>query len=332
MAVGGSSLDGFSREHRDLTEGIFEEDISVENLMRNSLSDDNKTVDKSVTFTDWTDDVYCEIFTENGSSCQDSDSMASDKFNSDDNNSVTNESESSNKSNDGKSKMISLEGSFKNMGFMMSSVAKKIRAPIDKLRNSKKDEPPPRRRKSSFAELSSVKINKLPQLFVAKYLGKRNCTNLVGARVTKKHVDSMMKTILKKVDSSGDIELPLKYIIVSTKGMHFKEHPLNQVKGVDDLKDCSLESISYCVQDIKYWRVFSYILVKELSSRNYVAECHAFLCDSPVSARKMVVSLAAAFKLQLEKLKKEGLENQQFCVELRTPSELKTSLGDDCDV
>ncbi|XP_014780926.1 uncharacterized protein LOC106876750 [Octopus bimaculoides] len=331
MAVGGSNLDGFSREHRDLVEGIFEEDISVENLMSTSLSD-NKPVDKTVTFTDLYDDVDSDVFTENGSTCQDSDSMASDKFNSDDNNSITNEYESSDKSNDAKSKVKSLDGSFKKMSFKMSSVAKKIRAPIDKLRNSAKNTTPPEPKKTSFTDLSSVKINKLPQLFVAKYLGKRKCSKLVGARVTKKHVDNMMKTILKNLDSSGNIELPLKYIIVSTKGLHFKEHPMNQVKGVDTLKDCSIESISYCVQDMKYWRVFSYILVKELSSRNSVAECHAFLCESPVSARKMVVSLAAAFKIRTEKLKKEGLENQQFCVELRTPSELKTSLSDDCDV
>lgn len=325
MAAGGSSLDGISPEHRDLVEGIFEEDISVENLMSTSLPDGNKTVDKSVSFTDFNDDVDSDVFTENGSTCQDSDSVTSDKFNSD-------ESESSDKANDAKSKGKSLEGSFKKMSFNMSSVAKKMRAPIEKLMNSSKNTAQPKPEKSSFTDLSSVKIRKLPQLFIAKYLGKRKCSKLVGARVTKKHVDNMMKTILKKLDSSGNIELPLKYVIVSTKGLHFREHPMNQVKGIDNLKDCSIESISYCVQDIKYWRVFTYILVKELSSRNYVAECHAFLCESPVSARKMVVSVAAAFKLRAERLKEEGLENKQFCVELRTPSELKTSLSDDCDV
>ena len=205
----------------------------------------------------------------------------------------------------------------------MSSMAKKIRAPIDMVRKNSK---------SKKVDLSGVKINKLPQLFVVKYLGKKKCKELIGLNQTRKPVDEMMKGIIKKMEASNCLELPLLYLIVSTKGLHIREHSMNKIKNVEyPGNNIPLEMISYGVQDIKYWRVFTFILVKELSSRAKVAECHAFLCDSPVSARKLTISLGAAFKLHMKKLKSEGKDKSQFLVELRTPEELEFSQASEED-
>lgn len=208
----------------------------------------------------------------------------------------------------------------------MSSMAKKIRAPIDMARRNSKSK--------ERMDLSKVKIDKLPQLFVVKYLGKKKCMELMGLDQTRKPVDEMMKALAKKMETSDSLELPLLYLIVSTKGLHIREHGMNRIKDVEyPGTNIALEMISYGVQDIKYWRVFTFILVKELSSRAKVAECHAFLCDSPVSARKLTISLGAAFRLRMRKLRSEGKDKSQFLVELRTPEELESSLAseDDCD-
>lgn len=60
-----------------------------------------------------------------------------------------------------------------------------------------------------------------------------------------------------------------------------------------------IETISYGVQDLIYTRIFAMITVKELIQKtNEISpfECHAFLCDSKQSARKLTYSLALAFQ------------------------------------
>ncbi|GAB1600809.1 uncharacterized protein LOC115210936 [Argonauta hians] len=330
MAAGGNNLDELQSQQLGAVDGVYEENISLENLMQSSLSDNNQTAKKLVSFNDFDEDIDSEVYTENGSSNADSDSMSSDKCYSD-NDSITTESMYSDNSNEAKPKMETIRASFKKINVNVSSMAKKIRSPVERLKNSQKNTVKKSTKMSTLTNLKNIKIDKLPQLFVAKYLGKRKCSKIVGSSVTRRIVDNMMKTILDNLDPKGDIELPLKYIVISSKGLHYREHPMNVVKGIDDLMDSSIESISYCVQDIKYWRVFTYILVKELSSKKHVAECHAFLCDSPVSARKMVLSLGAAFKIQMHKLRAEGTDQNRFCVELRTPEELKSCIDDDCE-
>ena len=127
------------------------------------------------------------------------------------------------------------------------------------------------------------------------------------------------------------MELPLVYVIVSPKGLDVREHKLNKQKTGIPTGLVPIDFISYGVQDIKYWRVFTYIVVRELSSRSKVTECHAYLCDSSLNARKMALSLGASFKIYSRGLKKEG-KDHNFQVELRPPDELVDALADqDCD-
>jgi len=73
------------------------------------------------------------------------------------------------------------------------------------------------------------------------------------------------------------------------------------------------------VQDTRYSRVFAFILVRELSSRGRSTECHAYLCDSAVSARKLALSVALAFRLYERSLAGKPF---RFTVDLRSPDEL----------
>ena len=101
-----------------------------------------------------------------------------------------------------------------------------------------------------------------------------------------------------------------------------------------------IETISYGVQDLIYTRVFAIIVVKD-STDDYSLqspfECHAFVCDSRQSARKLTYTLAAAFQEYSRKLKtfktraskKVGLADnahQRFAIDLRTPEEIASEL------
>jgi len=74
------------------------------------------------------------------------------------------------------------------------------------------------------------------------------------------------------------------------------------------------------VQDTRYSRIFAFILVRELSSRGRSTECHAYLCDSPVSARKLALSVALAFRLYERSLAGKPF---RFTVDLRSADELE---------
>ena len=92
-----------------------------------------------------------------------------------------------------------------------------------------------------------------------------------------------------------------------------------------------IDFISYGVQDIKYWRVFTCIVVRELSARSRTATCHAFLCDSSHNGRKMALALGAAFNVYSSKLKSAG-KMHNFQVELRPPDQLADAVDGECDV
>ncbi|RUS83487.1 hypothetical protein EGW08_008737, partial [Elysia chlorotica] len=119
------------------------------------------------------------------------------------------------------------------------------------------------------------------------------------------------------------IQLPLLYVVMSPKGIDLREHKRNKIKDSAPLGMMPIDFISYGVQDIKFWRVFTCIVVQNMSSqsRTRTAVCHAFLCDSAHNGRKMALSLGAAFGIYSKKLEASGRENN-FRVELRPPDEL----------
>jgi hypothetical protein len=77
--------------------------------------------------------------------------------------------------------------------------------------------------------------------------------------------------------------------VVSNKGIDVKEHKQNRIKDGVTFGNIPIDFISYGVQDMKFWKVFTFIVVNELSSRTKKMECHAYLCDSSASARKMAL-------------------------------------------
>lgn len=186
-------------------------------------------------------------------------------------------------------------------------------------------------KKAAVSEFEQVRIDKLPQVFVAKYLGMREVRGFCGLHHVRKPVDEMVTNVQKNLEKQEQVELPLVYVVVSPKGLDVREHKMNKQKEGVPAGLVPIDFISYGVQDIKYWRVFTYIVVRELSSRSKLTECHAYLCDSSLNARKMALSLGASFKIYSRSLKKDG-KFHNFQVELRPPDELAEALTEeDCD-
>lgn len=117
--------------------------------------------------------------------------------------------------------------------------------------------------------------------------------------------------------------------MISHKGLDLRDHQRNKIKDVAPLGVMPIDFISYGVQDIKYWRVFTCIVVRTLSWQSRSATCHAFLCDSGQTGRKMALSLGLAFSTYAKKLKSDG-KSHNFQVELRPPDELADGLSE-CD-
>lgn len=208
--------------------------------------------------------------------------------------------------------------------------SKKSKNPLKLLRRLTKFDKTKTQKKEYFSEFETVRIDKLPQVFVAKYLGMREVKGFCGLHHVRKPVDEMVTRVQKSLEAQEQVELPLLYVVVSPKGLDMREHKLNKQKEGMPTGLIPIDFISYGVQDIKYWRVFTFIVVRELSSRSKMTECHAYLCDSSLNARKMALSLGASFRVYSRSLKKEG-KFHNFQVELRPPDELAEALNKDCD-
>jgi len=160
-------------------------------------------------------------------------------------------------------------------------------------------------------------VDNLPQSFIAKYVGCKSCRGLWGIQHTRQPVDTLVDDI-RRLERGDD--LPLVRLDVSVGGIGVVVHPRSRSRRpVHDLGLLPLEFISYAVQDTRYSRIFAFILVRELSSRGRLTECHAYLCDSAVSARKLALSVALAFRLYERSLAGKPF---RFTVDLRSPEQL----------
>lgn len=188
--------------------------------------------------------------------------------------------------------------------------------PVDPLEVGKRDS----------TKLSEIKVDRLPQVFICKYLGKKVVKGVYGLHYVRKPVDELIGKVKKTLLANETVELPLVYVVVSNKGIDVKEHKQNKIKDGVTFGNIPIDFISYGVQDMKFWKVFTFIVVSELSSRTKKMECHVYLCDSSASARKMALSLGASFHLYKTKLAKEG-KAHNFQVELRPPDELSEAFS-----
>ncbi|KAL4228993.1 hypothetical protein ACF0H5_012032 [Mactra antiquata] len=231
---------------------------------------------------------------------------------------------------DAKRKGVTIQSSKQDGKKPLSRTAKKPSL-FDKLKRLTKFEKKPKgSRDSNFSKFRGIKIDRLPVYFVAKYIGSMETKGVFGLEHVRGPVDELVGKVKDDLISMDRVELPLCYVVFSSKGIDMREHPSNKMKDKIPFGLHPIDFISYGVQDMKYWRVFSFIVVNELGYKKKKTECHAFIADSTQNARKMALALAACFSVYKKKLKAEG-KTHNFQVELRPPDELAGDLQDDVD-
>lgn len=194
----------------------------------------------------------------------------------------------------------------------------------------------------------------LPQRFVVKYLGFRETSNLWGIKYTRRPVDEMVSDAKKVLSTTPDKALALLKLEVTEEGILVGPMPQNTNPNFPNGK-FAIESISYGVQDLVYTRVFAIIVVKadaanvklsELSAKGNGEQngasgssggangalpfrCHAFVCDSRQTARKLTYSLASAFS-KFSKNVAEGKISmpapKKFAIDLRSVEDIEADL------
>eukprot|EP00090_Calanus_glacialis_P029977 TRINITY_DN4817_c0_g1_i1.p1 TRINITY_DN4817_c0_g1~~TRINITY_DN4817_c0_g1_i1.p1 ORF type:complete len:221 (+),score=67.34 TRINITY_DN4817_c0_g1_i1:77-739(+) len=176
----------------------------------------------------------------------------------------------------------------------------------------------------------------LPQDFLVKYLGKKDARGLWGIKHTRKPVDDMVG--LARGLGPG-APLPYLQLSVSHRGVLVTPHKNNTCNTMD----CGMypiDTISYGVQDLVYTRVFAMIIVKEASqgredpshSRSNPFQCHAFVCDSRQTARRLTFALAGAFKIFSKSIKSNQVNQPaKFAIDLRSPEEMEEDIQNELD-
>jgi len=203
---------------------------------------------------------------------------------------------------------------------------------------------------------------KLPQRFVVKYLGFRETSNLWGIKYTRRPVDEMVQDAKTSLSTHHSKGLALLRIDVSEEGITVAPMPQNTNPTFPNGR-FAIESISYGVQDLVYTRVFAMIVVKTDKGQSEVKlsqlvkvtqsqknnnastngnttkttpealpfRCHAFVCDSRQTARKLTYSLATAFEIFSKKVacgKISAPKPKKFAIDLRPAEEIEAELGD----
>ncbi|CAG4964098.1 unnamed protein product [Colias eurytheme] len=180
-----------------------------------------------------------------------------------------------------------------------------------------------------------VTVSDLPITFQVKYLGQSDARGLWGIKHTRKPVDLMVAAA--KALPPGQI-LPIVKLTITVEGVHVEtvHHGNKEFEHMSVF--FNIESISYGVQDLVYTRVFSMIIVKDNADVKGLNpfECHAFVCESRNSARRLTYSLAAAFQDYSRRVKEMQATpelderppsfKKRFAIDLRTPEEIEADL------
>lgn len=175
-----------------------------------------------------------------------------------------------------------------------------------------------------------------------KYLGFRTTSQLWGIKYTRDPVDEMVGQAKLQL-SSDSKPLPLLKLQVTNTGIHVSPMPQNQNPSCPNGR-FAIESISYGVQDIKYTRVFAMIVVQDKKKVAHDANgapfrCHAFVCDSRETAKKLTMELAKAFEVYSKEVKrdsgnaatgestKSAGKKKRFAIDLRPTDDIRKEDG-----
>jgi len=190
--------------------------------------------------------------------------------------------------------------------------------------------------KTSEDEMGKLKKisqdNILPQEFLVKYLGKKDARGLWGIKHTRKPVDDMVGLARSLPQGSP---LPYLRLSVSDQGVLITGHKRN-INNNFDGGHFPIDTISYGVQDLVYTRVFAMIVVKDESVRQedkrHPFQCHAYVCESRNSARKLTFALANAFQVFSQRIKSsQKRKPAKFAIDLRSAEEMEEDLKNELD-
>lgn len=138
----------------------------------------------------------------------------------------------------------------------------------------------------------------IPETFIVKYMGKRSAKGYGGAKYTQGPVEEVIEAVNQLPKGS---DLPLVRLEVTLDGLNMTPHKRNRVKSFESVS-IPIQFISYGSQDQNYPRVFSFIMVREMSARSKKLDCHVYACDSSKNARKLAGLLSLAFQVYQEKM------------------------------
>lgn len=184
--------------------------------------------------------------------------------------------------------------------------------------------------KEQTTKLSDDQIldSSLPQSYDVKYLGWQEAAGIWGIRYTRKPVDALVSQARKP-----GLGLPSLTLTISEDGIRVAPTLASHQRGLKVQSGLfPIQSVSYGVQDLVYTRVFAMITVRDTNNilEHHPFRCHAYVCDSRLTARNLTFTLATAFKLFSNSIKAREIQNKpkRFAIDLRSPEELKLAAGE----
>ncbi|XP_074652699.1 uncharacterized protein LOC141907048 [Tubulanus polymorphus] len=171
----------------------------------------------------------------------------------------------------------------------------------------------------NYIDYSKIQVDSLPQRFVCKYLGYKPVRGLHGIKHVRNQIDILVEQVTKQ--TKGE-EVPLAQLTIWEKGIQINAHPSTKNLNVDKCVR-PIEFVTFCVQDIKYFKIVAFIYITEMSKTSKKAECHVYVCDSPYTARRLALSVSLAFQRYAKRL---GQKRPKMQVDLRTVDEIELDL------
>jgi hypothetical protein len=153
----------------------------------------------------------------------------------------------------------------------------------------------------------------LPQYFLVKYLGRSQCIQLWGAKAVRTPIDDMVRNA-RQLSSMNEIPtleacvnihgLTLTHRQSPTRAKHQYSRNASPERHQHGL--IPLDNISYVMHDIKYSKIASCIVLRQLktlsndhqTNTETLTECYAFLFQSKEQAHTFALALSEAFNAQ----------------------------------
>ena len=149
----------------------------------------------------------------------------------------------------------------------------------------------------------SASANRLPMIFLCKYLGHQKLVRRPGESTSAVIGEVAHELLVAATELPDGDDAPLVVVTVSDTAIEMKQHANSKHRGPPQRGQVfPIDFVSHAGQDNVYHRVMSFVFISEVNARFTTCECHAFCLANELSTKRFAFAVNLAFQALMRRV------------------------------